>query len=102
MVFQDGSSYAARDESWRVTIVLNNLIVRKELPVMAAVFVDPGDHWPLIRDGSNRSVVRHLERRLCELFVGGDLSRSPHARPNQALAGKGYVLDENGVAVESG
>jgi enterochelin esterase family protein len=39
MVFQDGSSYAARDESWRVPIVLNNLIVRKELPVMAAVFV---------------------------------------------------------------
>src|SRR5262245_15344346 len=56
MVFQDGSSYAARDGSWRVPIVLNNLIARKELPVMAAVFVDPGDHWPLARDGSNRSV----------------------------------------------
>ncbi len=56
MVFQDGSSYAARDGSWRVPIVLNNLIARKELPVMAAVFVDPGNYWPLIRDRSNRSV----------------------------------------------
>ena len=56
MVFQDGSSYAARDGSWRVPIVLNNLIARKELPVMAAVFVDPGDYWPFIRDRSNRSV----------------------------------------------
>jgi enterochelin esterase-like enzyme len=55
MVFQDGSSYADRDGSWRVPIVLNNLIARRELPVMAAVFVDPGDR-PLIRDSSNRSV----------------------------------------------
>ncbi len=32
-----------RDGQWRATVVLDNLIANKELPVMAAVFVNPGD-----------------------------------------------------------
>ena len=45
MVFLDGAylGFVQRDGSWRVPIVLDNLIARKELPVMAAVFVDPGE-----------------------------------------------------------
>jgi enterochelin esterase-like enzyme len=43
MVFQDGGGFVERDGSWRVPVVLDNLIARKELPVMAAVFVDPGE-----------------------------------------------------------
>jgi enterochelin esterase-like enzyme len=42
MVFQDGGTFVARDGPWRVPTVLDNLIQRKELPIMAAVFVDPG------------------------------------------------------------
>ena len=42
MVFQDGGTFVSRDGPWRVPTVLDNLIQRKELPIMAAVFVDPG------------------------------------------------------------
>ena len=44
MVFQDGGrlGFVQRDGEWRVPVVLDNLIQKKELPVMAAVFVDPG------------------------------------------------------------
>ncbi len=44
MAFQDGAflRFVQPDGEWRVPTVLDNLIHRKELPVMAAVFVDPG------------------------------------------------------------
>jgi len=42
MVFQDGEGYMKRDGWWRVPVVLDNLLAKKELPVMAAVFVNPG------------------------------------------------------------
>ena len=44
MVFQDGAllSFVQRDGEWRVPAVFDNLIASKALPVMAAVFVDPG------------------------------------------------------------
>jgi enterochelin esterase-like enzyme len=43
MVFLDGTRFAAEDGTWgRVPVVLNNLIAKKEIPVMAAVFIDPG------------------------------------------------------------
>jgi enterochelin esterase family protein len=43
MVFQDGAGYQKRDGAWRVPVVLDNLIHKKELPVMAALFINPGD-----------------------------------------------------------
>lgn len=42
MVFLDGESWMKRDGYWRAPVVLDNLIARKELPVMAAIFVEPG------------------------------------------------------------
>jgi len=42
MVFQDGHAYQDPAGPFRVPIVLDNLIQRGELPVMIAVFVDPG------------------------------------------------------------
>jgi hypothetical protein len=42
MVFQDGGRFAQRDGNVRVPVVLDNLIARNELPLMAAVFVNPG------------------------------------------------------------
>jgi enterochelin esterase family protein len=43
MVFQDGRSYVDVDGSFRVPIVFDNLIHRKEMPVTVAVFVNPGE-----------------------------------------------------------
>lgn len=42
MVFQDGKNYAKPDGSFRVPVLLDNLIHRGELPVTVAVFVNPG------------------------------------------------------------
>ena len=45
MVFQDGPRfYASRKGQFRVPTVLDNLIHKKELPVIVAVFIDPGSH----------------------------------------------------------
>jgi enterochelin esterase family protein len=62
MVFQDGQGYVSRDGTWRVPVVLNNLIAKKEIPVMAAVFINSGISEATAPDGSpletksNRSV----------------------------------------------
>jgi enterochelin esterase-like enzyme len=62
MIFQDGKRFAARDGIWRVPTVLDNLIASKELPSIAAAFIDPGVARPKPVDGSaldevsNRSV----------------------------------------------
>ena len=42
MVFLDGQGFMKRDGYWRAPVVLDNLIERRELPVIAAVFIDPG------------------------------------------------------------
>jgi enterochelin esterase family protein len=43
MVFQDGGGYVTRNGAWRVPVVLENLMAKKQLPMMAAIFVNPGD-----------------------------------------------------------
>jgi enterochelin esterase family protein len=43
MVFQDGGGFVSRTGGWRVPVVLDNLIHKKELPLMAAIFINPGD-----------------------------------------------------------
>jgi len=42
MVFQDGAAFVKRDGKFPVPVVLDNLIAKKELPVMAAIFINPG------------------------------------------------------------
>lgn len=42
MVFQDGHAYASETGEYRATVVMDNLIHRKELPITIGVFVDPG------------------------------------------------------------
>lgn len=42
MVFQDGKSYADPKGSFRVPIVCDNLIHKKEIPVMIGIFINPG------------------------------------------------------------
>ncbi len=42
MVFQDGGGQVNEKGGYRATIVLDNLIHKKEIPVMIALFIDPG------------------------------------------------------------
>jgi enterochelin esterase family protein len=59
MVFQDGDSYQNRKGGFRVPVVLDNLIHKKELPVIIGIFINPGT-FPPEKEGdkgkSNRSV----------------------------------------------
>ena len=58
MLFFDGSGYAKPDGSFRVPVVFDNLIAKKEMPVTIAVFVNPGAikaAQPGAKDVSNRS-----------------------------------------------
>jgi enterochelin esterase-like enzyme len=43
MVFQDGSGYLPRDSDHAALNVIDELIAAKKIPMMIAVFVDPGD-----------------------------------------------------------
>ena len=58
MVFQDGGSYVNEKGSFRVPIVFDNLIQKKDMPVTIGVFINPGT-FPAAREGekprSNRS-----------------------------------------------
>src|ERR1051325_8940668 len=57
MVFQDGGGYQNPKGSYRATIVMDNLIHKKEIPVMIGIFINPGvfsDKDPK-KGGSNRS-----------------------------------------------
>jgi enterochelin esterase family protein len=42
MVFQDGGSYVNEKGAFRVPVVFDNLIHRKEMPVTVGIFVNPG------------------------------------------------------------
>jgi enterochelin esterase-like enzyme len=43
MVFQDGGGYIHRDGDHQALTVIDQLIAEKKIPMMIAVFVDPGD-----------------------------------------------------------
>ena len=48
MVFQDGGLYVQEDGDFRVPIVFDNLIDKKEMPVTIGIFINPGtptDKW---------------------------------------------------------
>lgn len=55
MVFLDGRNYAKPNGSFRVPIVFDNLIHKKEMPVTIAVFVNPGTVSATKTGAKNRS-----------------------------------------------
>jgi enterochelin esterase-like enzyme len=55
MVFQDGRNYQNPKGQFRVPVVLDNLIHRKELPVMIGIFIDPGVVPSAAGQGQGRS-----------------------------------------------
>jgi enterochelin esterase-like enzyme len=42
MVFQDGGNYASEKGQFRVPVVFDNLIHRKEMPITVGIFINPG------------------------------------------------------------
>jgi len=42
MVFQDGGAYVNRTGAFRVPVVFDNLIYKKEMPVTVGIFINPG------------------------------------------------------------
>src|SRR5581483_11380341 len=42
MVFQDGGSYVNEKGQFRVPVVFDNLIAKKEIPPMIGIFLNPG------------------------------------------------------------
>lgn len=58
MVFFDGAAYLKGDGAVRATVVFDNLIAKKEMPVTIGVFINPGvvkAGQPTAKDRSNRS-----------------------------------------------
>ncbi|HWE96401.1 MAG TPA: SMP-30/gluconolactonase/LRE family protein [Tepidisphaeraceae bacterium] len=43
MVFQDGSGFQKPDGAFRVPVVFDNLIAKKQMPVTIAIMIDPGN-----------------------------------------------------------
>jgi enterochelin esterase family protein len=56
MVFQDGKSYKDEQGPFRVPIVFDNLIAKKEMPVTIGIFIQPGE----IKDANGK--VAHRNR----------------------------------------
>jgi len=55
MVFQDGSSYLSTNGQFRASVVFDNLIAAKEMPVTIGIFINPGEVPPAEADQKGRS-----------------------------------------------
>ncbi len=97
MVFQDGAGFVSETGGWRVPIVFDNLIQRKEMPVTIGVFIDPGVSVPSSTnqqsrynrsyeydDLSGRYARFLLQEILPEVALHYNLSKNPNDR---AIAG---------------
>lgn len=60
MVFQDGGSYVNEKGQFRTTIVFDNLIHKKEIPVVVGLFINPGV-VPPAREGERPRQNRSFE-----------------------------------------
>jgi enterochelin esterase-like enzyme len=60
MVFQDGSSYSSSNGAYRVPVVFDNLIAKREMPVTIGVFINPGN-IPAAQEGAEARNNRTFE-----------------------------------------
>jgi len=85
MVFNDGATYMQPDGYYRAVNVLDNLIHRRELPVMVAAFIDPGKftadgkpnrqaEYDPVNDRYSRVIVNEL---LPKLYAEYRISHDP-------------------------
>ncbi len=61
MVFQDGGNYVNEKGQFRVPIVFDNLIHKKEMPVTIGVFINPGKFPTPGKDGKDWRTNRSFE-----------------------------------------
>lgn len=61
MVFQDGHKYVSTEQEYRVPVVFDNLIHKKEMPVTIGVFVNPGHVGGELPDDPWRASNRSFE-----------------------------------------
>src|SRR5688572_27460902 len=60
MIFQDGGGLVADTGTWRAPIVLDNLIHKREIPVMIGIFINPGV-LPALSEGAQARYNRSFE-----------------------------------------
>ncbi len=61
MVFQDGHAYVKEDGDFRVPVVFDNLIHKKEMPVTIGIFINPGHKAESLPENPWRSTNRSFE-----------------------------------------
>ncbi len=61
MIFQDGHAYVKEDGDFRVPIVFDNLIHKKEMPVTIGIFINPGHNSSELPENPFRSSNRSWE-----------------------------------------
>lgn len=65
MIFNDGQAFMAMDGDVRAQVVMDNLIYRREIPVMIGVFINPGrrpdQSEPTLRNWGDRDTNRPTE-----------------------------------------
>ncbi len=61
MVFQDGHKYVNVEQEYRVPVVFDNLIHRKEMPVTIGIFVNPGHSSATLPENRWRADHRSVE-----------------------------------------
>lgn len=61
MIYQDGGAYANENGEYHATIVMDNLIHRKEMPVTIAIFVNPGHNSATLPENRFRASNRSIE-----------------------------------------
>ena len=85
MVFHDGATYLKADGFYRAQNVLNNLIYRRDIPIMIGAFIDPGinvadgksirqDEYDALGDRYSKVIVDEL---LPALYKDYNISRDP-------------------------
>lgn len=103
MVFQDGYAYARSDGDFRTTVVFDNLIHQKAMPVTIALFVNPGHNTSNIPENifwssnrmaeydelSDRYVTFLISELIPELEKKYTLSKDPKMRAIAGLSSGG-------------
>ena len=80
MVFQDGGRYVNAEQEFRVPVVFDNLIHKKEMPVTIGIFINPGHAGdgaagrPVARSQPQLR-VRHAQRAVRAVPARGDPAR---------------------------
>jgi enterochelin esterase-like enzyme len=97
MVFQDGGNYANEKGQFRVPVVFDNLIHKKQIPVMVGIFINPGTIPPNAgqQGRSNRSfeydTLSDQYARFLETEIIPEVSKTVKLRPDAAGRGIGGI-----------